>query len=144
VKVFFDSSVLVASLVARHPHHPRAMSVVSRALRGQDKAHVAAHGLAETYAVLTTLPVTPRIGPDAAHRLVHENVAVLCEVIALESKEYAEVIAAQAELGISGGAVYDALHAACARKAGVRRLFTFNVSHFRRVAPDLEERIVAP
>lgn len=144
MKVFFDSSVLVASLVAKHPHHARAMSVISRALRGQDEAHVAAHGLAETYAVLTTLPVVPRITPDAAQRLVKENVLASCKVVALTAAEYEALLTSLAEQGIVGGATYDAIHAACARKASVRRLFTFNVAHFHRVAPDWQDRIVAP
>jgi predicted nucleic acid-binding protein len=144
MKVFFDSSVLVASLVARHPHHARAMSVVSRAVRGRDAAHVAAHGLAETYAVLTTLPLVPRIAPDAAQRMIKENLLARCEVVTLTAAEYEAVLASLAERGISGGATYDAIHAACARKVPVKRLFTFNVNHFHRVAPDWEDRIAAP
>jgi predicted nucleic acid-binding protein len=144
VKVFFDSSVLVASLVAKHPHHARAMSVVSRAVRGLDRAYVAAHGLAETYAVLTTLPVVPRIAPEVANRLVKENLLACCEVVALTGRQYEAVLASLAEQGIVGGATYDAIHAACARKVAVRRLFTFNVSHFLRVAPDWRDRTAAP
>jgi predicted nucleic acid-binding protein len=144
VKVFFDSSVLVASLVAKHPHHARAMSVVSRALRKVDLAYVAAHGVAETFSVLTTLPLSPRIGPEGAHRLVKDNVLACCEVVALTGREYGTVLASLAQQGVVGGTTYDGIHAACAKKADVERLFTFNVAHFRRVAPDWEDRISAP
>ena len=65
MKVLFDTSVLVASLVAKHPHHQRAMAVIERVLKGSDSAVVAAHALVETYSVLTRLPVTPRIGASS-------------------------------------------------------------------------------
>jgi predicted nucleic acid-binding protein len=46
--------------------------------------------------------------------------------------------------GITGGAVYDALQLACARKIAAERIYTFNVRHFERIAPALASRIVAP
>lgn len=144
MKVFFDTSVLVASCVRAHPHHARAISVVREAARGGDHGHVAGHGLSETYAVLTTLPVTPRIGPEAAHRMIADNILECFTVVALTSREHGHLIGSLSESGIVGGATYDAVHAACARKADVDRLYTFNVSHFRRVAPDLVDRVVAP
>jgi predicted nucleic acid-binding protein len=94
--------------------------------------------------VLTTLPLVPRIAPDAAQRMIKENLLARCEVVTLTAAEYEAVLASLAERGISGGATYDAIHAACARKVPVKRLFTFNVNHFHRVAPDWEDRIAAP
>jgi predicted nucleic acid-binding protein len=144
LKIFFDTSVLVASLVREHPHHTRAMGVVAQALGGSARAYIAAHGVAETYAVLTTLPVTPRIGPETAYRLLKQNVLARFETVAITAREYHRTIAALADAAIVGGATYDAIHAACARKAGVDRIYTFNLSHFVRVAPDLRERLAAP
>jgi predicted nucleic acid-binding protein len=40
--------------------------------------------------------------------------------------------------------IYDALLLACARKAAAERIYTWNERHFKLVAPDLAERIVAP
>jgi predicted nucleic acid-binding protein len=40
--------------------------------------------------------------------------------------------------GLAGGPVYDALIAACARKAGVRAILTLNPDHFRRVGATVE------
>lgn len=144
MKVLLDTSVLVASLVSAHPHHRRALPIVQGVVQGRVEGCVAAHGLAETYAVLTTLPVSPRIGPESALRLVGENVAGHFEAVALSAREYARLIATLPERGVLGGAVYDAIHAECARKAGVARLYTFDVPDFRRVAPDLVDRITAP
>ena len=43
-----------------------------------------------------------------------------------------------------GARVYDALHLQCAKKAGCDRIYTFNVRHFRQLAPDWAEQIAAP
>jgi predicted nucleic acid-binding protein len=144
MRIFLDTSVLVASLVSTHPHHQAAMAVVRRVLSAKDEGTVAAHGVAETYAVLTTLPVSPRIGPEVARRLITDNVVAHFQTIALTSREHERLIDGLAENGIAGGTTYDALQAACAEKAGASRLYTFNVGHFRRVAPHLAKRIVAP
>lgn len=144
MKVLFDTSVLVASLVAKHPHHQRAMAVIERVLKGSDSAVVAAHALVETYSVLTRLPVTPRIGASSAHQLLRENILAHCEIVALTAREHERLLTKLAGLSIDGGASYDAIHAACAQKAAVDRLYTFNVRDFQRVAPELEAKIVAP
>lgn len=144
MKVFLDTSVLVASLVDRHPHHARAMPVIRRVLDGSDRGCVAAHALAETYAVLTSLPLTPRIGPESAQRLVSGNVVGRFDVVALTTREYERLVANLPERGAVGGALYDALQIECAVKAGAARIYTFNVSDFARLAPDLSDRIAAP
>jgi predicted nucleic acid-binding protein len=43
-----------------------------------------------------------------------------------------------------GGIIYDALLAACAHKVNAERIYTWNVRHFKLVAPDLEARIMTP
>lgn len=144
MKVFFDTSVLVASVVARHPHHARAAPLVRRVIEGADQGFISAHSVAESYAVLTVLPVSPRIGPEAAEKLVTENLIGHLSVVALTTREYTKLVPALAEMGAMGGATYDMVHLACARKRDVERIFTFNVAHFRRLAPDLAGRIVAP
>ncbi|MGH7819947.1 MAG: type II toxin-antitoxin system VapC family toxin [Candidatus Binatia bacterium] len=144
LKVFFDTSVLVASLVSGHPHHSRAMPLVRRVLLGQDRGCIAAHALAETYAVLTVLPVTPRIGPEAAQKLVADNLVGRFEVVALTAREYETLLDSLPERGAIGGAVYDAVQLACATKANVGRIYTFNVADFTRLDPDQAARITAP
>jgi predicted nucleic acid-binding protein len=145
VKVFFDTSVLVASVVGEHPGHARAVGVARRAAAGQDQGYVAAHGLAEAYAVLTALPVFPRIGPETASKLVLDNLVEHFETVALTAREYARLLRGLPERGVVGGATYDAIHLACAEKAHVDRIYTFNLAHFRRLAPaTLAARVAAP
>jgi predicted nucleic acid-binding protein len=144
VKVFLDTTVLVASVVQHHPHHARALSVMERILVGDDQAYVAAHGLAESYAVLTTLPITPRIGPEAAKKIIEDNFVAHLSVVALTAREYVRLVSALAELGVLGGSTYDSLHLLCAKKVRAERIYTFNIAHFRRLAGEQADRIVAP
>ena len=75
MKALLDTSVLVAAVVQAHPQHGRALPWLARGRRGEFQLFVASHTLAEMFAVLTTLPVKPRISPSTAWRLVSENVA---------------------------------------------------------------------
>jgi predicted nucleic acid-binding protein len=65
-------------------------------------------------------------------------------VVALDPEEYITAIRDAAKLRIAGGTIYDALLVKCARKVGAQRIYTWNVLHFKLVAPDLAERIFTP
>lgn len=144
MRVLLDTSVLVAALVRSHPRHGTAVPWLARARRGEIELVLAAHSLAELYAVLTTLPVRPRISPDTAARLRDENLPESTEVVALDADQYRDVVARMVALGLAGGVVYDALIARAAEAAGVDRLITLNEAHFRRAWPEGEERIAGP
>jgi predicted nucleic acid-binding protein len=144
MKIFFDTSVLVAALVTSHPHHSRAFPWLRKAKEEEIELLISSHTIAELYAVLTTLPVSPRITPGLAWRLMSESVLSCATVAALSSSDYQSTIKGMSELGISGGAVYDALIAKAARKAGAERILTFNVADFKRVWPEGAAHIAAP
>jgi predicted nucleic acid-binding protein len=144
VKVLFDTSVLVAAMVAAHPAHARASAWLRKAKTGEVGFLVAAHTLAELFAVLTRLPTAPRISPEAACRLVEENVASRAEVFALDAADYRLLLSRWAGLGVAGGAVYDGLIAKAAERAQADRLLTLNVDHFRRVWPEGSALIASP
>jgi predicted nucleic acid-binding protein len=65
-------------------------------------------------------------------------------MITLDAGEYFETIDAMSRRGMSGAVIYDALILACARKVRAERIYTWNVRHFRAVAPDLAAKIVTP
>jgi predicted nucleic acid-binding protein len=144
VKVHLDTSVLVAACVAAHPEHNRSVSWLEDAKSGRIDVSVAAHSLAEMYAVLTRLPVKPRISPAMARRLVRENAERPATVIALSVRDYAVVLQRISDRGLAGALVYDALIVYAAEKAGADRLLTLNVEHFRRAWPDAGDRLQAP
>lgn len=104
------------------------------AVASERKPCFAAHGLAEIFAVLTTLPVSPRITPSQAQRLIRHNIATRMDVVALDGVDYEAVIESVTSLGLPGGIVYDALHLRAAEKAGVDRLVTFNRRDFERLS----------
>lgn len=94
---------------------------------------VSSHTLAELYAVLTTLPVSPRITPDAAWSLIQENILGNAEIPALSASDYKAVLRKLKEGGFSGGIVYDALVCSAAIKARAETLLTLNGADFRRL-----------
>jgi len=144
MKILLDTSVLVAALVEPHPQHDRALPWLRKAKDEELELAVSSHTLAELYAVLSTLPVSPRITPGLALRLIRESVEPAASVISLSSSDYLTTIKRMSELGISGGAIYDALIVRAAQKAEADRVLTFNVSDFKRIWPEGAAHIAAP
>ncbi len=97
---------------------------------------VSSHTLAELYAILSTLPVKPRLSPGTAWRMIHENVERVAEIVSLSASDYASTIKQLADSGLTGGVIYDALIAKAAKKSAVDRLVTLNLADFRRVWPE--------
>ncbi|MEW6570530.1 MAG: PIN domain-containing protein [Nitrospirota bacterium] len=144
MKILFDTSVLAAAIVEPHPMHPDAFPWLKRAKSGEFDMFVASHTLAELYAVLTTLPVSPGIPPDAARRLIHDDVETTAKIISLSSQDYISTIRNLADLGLSGGIIYDALIVRAAKKSGADKVLTFNVDDFSSVWPEGKSHLVAP
>ena len=91
MRILLDTSVLVAAMIEAHPAHVQALSWLQRAKAGTDTGVVAAHSLAELYAVLTTLPVQPRILPSVAHQLIEHNVLGTLEVVSLSDRDMVDI-----------------------------------------------------
>jgi predicted nucleic acid-binding protein len=144
MRTLFDTSVLVAAIVEPHPMHTRALPWLQRAKAGEIDFLVASHTLAELYAVLTTLPLKPRISPLTAWRLVHDNIETSAKIISLSPSDYKDTIKYMSELGLTGGIIYDALIVKAAQKSGVERLLTFNADDFIRLWPGGESFIYIP
>jgi predicted nucleic acid-binding protein len=144
VIALFDTSVLVAALVEAHPHHAVAFPWLRRAHSGAVQGLVCAHGLAETFAVLTTLPHLPRIPPEAARQVIRESVEAKLRVVPLGAADYSQVLRRLAGAGLSAGIVYDALAARAAEKRGAERIVTLNRRDFDRVAPLFGVGVTAP
>ena len=144
MKSYFDTSVLVAAVVKNHPHHLQAAAILTRVREKEIAGWVSAHGLAELYAVLTRVPVSPPVYPSEAWQILERDVHPYFEVASLSGKEYLKIIESCAAAGWTGGRVYDALHVAAARKAGCDRIYTFNLRHFRELDPAMGDRIRTP
>jgi predicted nucleic acid-binding protein len=144
VNIFLDTSALVAVLLEAHPAHSRVWPWVQRIEAGSDAGFVSTHSLAELHAILTTFPTRPRILPVSAQKLIRRGVLDWATLVSLSEADYVAVVAQLSEAGIIGGVVYDALILHAATKAAVDQIVTLNERHFRRVRPDLADKIVSP
>jgi predicted nucleic acid-binding protein len=144
VKVYLDTNIVVADAVAGHVHNANASGLFRQIESRRWTPVIVAHGLAEIYSVLTRTPYIPRISPAAAWQILEENVLASFEIETFSRSEYVRFLKDCAAQGWSGGRIHDALHLAAARKAKCARIYTFDVAHFRQLAPDLLDRIMAP
>jgi predicted nucleic acid-binding protein len=113
--VLVDTSVAIALATGDHELHRAAIAAV-----GGRRLGLAGHAWFETYSVLTRLPAPRRRSPRDALRILAHNFAATAFLSATESMNLANEIA---QLGISGGSVYDGLVGAAARAHG-RTLLT--------------------
>ncbi len=64
MRVFCDTSVLVAAVLQAHVHHAPARAALNRIQRGDDTGHAFAHALVETFSVLSRMPTRPKLEPE--------------------------------------------------------------------------------
>jgi len=103
MKILFDTSVIVPALIISHLKHNQSFPWLKRAISKEFDLIVASHTIAELYAVLTSIPVTPRITPSLALRLIYENIETKAEIINLTSPDYIDTIRFIGSLGLTGG-----------------------------------------
>jgi predicted nucleic acid-binding protein len=131
-EVLVDTSVAIALVVVDHEYHGATV----RALGGR-RAGLAGHAAYETFSVLTRLPAPLRRTPRAVGQLLRSNFPTSRF---LSETSAGSLLSRLAELGIAGGAVYDALVGAAALEHGVA-LMTRDIRAFdtyRLLDVDLE------
>lgn len=141
MKLFFDTSVLVAAVSGRHPKHATAFAWLERTQKG-DEGFVSTHALAELFAVLTGHPswrVSPADGLAGIEAL-ESNLSI----VDLRTADYKAALSRMAELGLTGGGIYDALHARAALKVDADVLLTYNAKHFTRLGEDVASLVKIP
>ena len=104
--VLVDSSVAIPLVVVDHEHHRLARRAVSRRRLG-----LAGHAAFETFSVLTRLPTPARRPPAVVAEVLR---ASFPGTLFLGADDAASLFRRLAELGIAGGAVFDALVGAVA------------------------------
>jgi predicted nucleic acid-binding protein len=109
--VLVDSSIAVPLVVVDHEHHRLA----GQAMRGRTLG-LAGHAAFETYSVLTRLPPPVRRTPDAIEQLLRASFPA---TRFLGADDAAALFRRLAQLGISGGSVFDALVGATAAAHGL-------------------------
>lgn len=143
MKILYDTSAFVAAVLGSHPAHAEAHRVLDLARSGGERGLVAAHTLAESYAVLSAIPTHPRLRPHQVNQIIRENLDGF-RVITLSVRDHRAVLQQMESLELSGGAIYDVLIARAAIKAGADRLVTLNARHFNRLGDDVATIVWVP
>jgi predicted nucleic acid-binding protein len=130
-RYLLDTNCIVAAVCTWHEHHQSTLAELERRSLAREEAVLAAPTLVEAYAVLTRLPPPYRLGHDEAFGLLEANWGAT-SAVALTGAETWRVLREARAAGVGGGLVYDALVAACARKARAATLLTWNVRHLER------------
>jgi len=121
--LLLDTSSAVALILEDHDSHAATVAAV----RGR-RLGLAGHAWFETYSVLTRLPPGMRRSPAEVARLLAHDFSAS---VFLGRSDPADLALQLAGLGITGGAVYDALVGAVAR--GYRRPLLTNDARARPV-----------
>lgn len=139
MNTFVDTSVVVASLDPDEPHHAacdRLMAAGGHALY--------VHALAEAFSILTGGRLGRRVNAAVATRLLDQSVLPFVSVQSLSGKDLMTALSECEARGVRGGAVYDLLHLAAARKAKAAVLVTLDARNFRALARPGDPRIESP
>ncbi|MBI2981281.1 MAG: PIN domain-containing protein, partial [Deltaproteobacteria bacterium] len=141
---FLDTSVLTSAMISTHLHHEMSLRHLQRIQRKEVKGAISTHSLAECYANLTAYPISPRILPEIAERLIQENILSLFTVVELSTNDYRSAIERVRLRGLRSGAIFDALILQAAIKKKAEALLTWNTEDFTRLIPDGEIEILKP
>ncbi len=141
MKEFFDTSVLVAAFWSGHRDHLASVKLLAAAKKNHSACSM--HTLAEVYAAMTALPIKPILPPEQVMLFVQE-VRDRLTLVSLDESEYFETIQRAAASGFTSGRVYDALLLRCAAKVKAKTVYTWNVKHFRAIAPGEAASIRTP
>lgn len=137
--MFLDSSVLVAALVEDEPHHTACLHLLA-----QKEAAAWSHALAETFSTLTGGRLGLRVASDVASELIELSLAPRLRMVELTALDIVKALRQTEVVGVRGGAFYDYLHLAAARKSGAEVLYTLNARHFMALARSGDPRIELP
>lgn len=134
-----DSSVLIASLVKKDPHHEASVSVLE-----EHRPFIFRHALVETFSTLTGGRLGFRMSSDEIARLIRESILPWVRSTELEDAELIEAMSISQDRGVRGGAIYDFLHLHAARKVNAARLYTKDVNDFKSFHRQGDPEIVHP
>lgn len=144
MRLAFDTSVLVALLVEPHPSHARTLPWFEAIHEGRATGECTVHALAETWSVLTRLPIEPTISPPMAV-VALEDLASMLKVVEVGADGYWRAMGRCSERNLRSGALFDALHLISAEQTGAEAFVTFNPGDFHRLTNgDLPEIVVPP
>jgi predicted nucleic acid-binding protein len=139
VSLLLDTSVIIASLDGDEPLHTACDRLLA-----QGGHCIYAHALAETFSILSGGRHARRLRPALVAQLIEDSVLPFVQLVHLTGKETMTAIADCERRGARGGAVYDLLHLAAARKAGVQAVVTLDLRDFQALSKPGDPIIRAP
>jgi predicted nucleic acid-binding protein len=122
-----DTSVLVAAALEAHARFDASNRLLER--QSPRTCAVTSHALAETYSALTRMPAGFRLTPSEASAFI-ANWAGGLFIVSLTPAQVVALIAEAPDRGVSGGRIYDALHARTAALIEAGAIVTWNAKHF--------------
>jgi predicted nucleic acid-binding protein len=139
MKSALDSSVIVSALCAGDPDHEACRKVLLAAPHS-----VFAHALTETFSTLTGGRLGFRVPASDAAMLLRQQIAPKLHNVLLDADDLLAAFEEADARGVRGGAIYDYLHLAAARKAGAKRFYTLNLSDFLSFHRPGDPEILSP
>jgi predicted nucleic acid-binding protein len=135
IRTAIDTSLLVAAILPWHDSHDVARRALETIMTEEGAFVLPLPALIETYSVLTRMPAPHRLSPRDALSMLTSFLLDTARIVSLDGHDIWPFLAAAVAAKAAGGGVYDAQILACARKAGVKRIFTLNERDFRRLRP---------
>ncbi len=139
MSLLLETSVIIASLDGDEPHHAACDRLLAH---GGHKVYAPA--LAETFSILSGGRHSRRLRPALVAQLIEDSVLPYVELLHLTGNETMKAIVNSEQRGVRGGAIYDLLHMAAARKAGAEALVTLDVRDFQALAKAGDPAIRTP
>jgi predicted nucleic acid-binding protein len=131
VRIFFDTSVLLAGLVDFGPQSAPAQSLMHTvAEKRLEGVATAWHCCLEFFSVATRLPPEFRLSPAEASLLLRQEVFDRITVHDLPQPDRPLMLEGAGRDGVAGGRIYDTHIAEVARAIGAEVVITDNRRHF--------------
>ena len=144
MRVFCDTSVLVASVLKTHPRHLESRVPIDRIRAGVDAGFASAHTLAETFSVLSRLPTKPKLDPESVLDIIETDFLPHLSFIGVPAIDYPIAIRDLVVRGMGGGRIYDLLHLRVAARLALDRIYTLNETEWKLLSPELAPLICVP
>lgn len=143
MKLLFDTSTLIASLVEAHPAHLTTYPWLLRVKEGQDQGLLSLHSLAELYSKLTRIPFTSGVlSAEKVQRIFETDIIGVFQIVSFSDEDYIKIIDHLAKRNLVGGIIFDALICYAGIKTNVDQILALNAKHFRQIYPESAHLIV--
>ena len=142
--IYFDKSVLLPALVETHPHHDRCFQHFEKILSKKSTGLISQHVLLEIYSAGTMMPVKPRVSGSHMVELVRRSIIPYFQLVTLSATDISKVLQSAADLGVTGGNLYDLYHIHHALKGKADVILTNNLRDFRHLAAGMKIRVEVP